>query len=245
MLSNAQSKYIRSLSMQKYRKQYKVFVAEGDKIAKEWLRVDKPIEMVVATRDWATENERLIQKHPEAGVHIVAPHELQKLSTLSTPNQVMLTIPMPHQPTTLPKCGWCIALSQMQDPGNMGTIIRIADWFGVEAVCSEDCVDYYNPKVVQAAMGGHLRVALHTADLSSFVQATTLPTYAATLGGTDVYKVPAQKDGILLIGNESKGLSEELMSLCDTAVTIPKSGGAESLNAGVSAGILIALLKGS
>lgn len=245
MLSNAQSKYIRSLSLQKYRKQYKVFIAEGDKIAREWLSSDQQINMIVATEDWLAENTALLQAHQEAEVATVTTEELQKVSTLQTPNKVLLVVPYPDAQRAEP-AGWCIALNQVQDPGNLGTIIRIADWFGIDSViCSPDCVDFYNPKVVQSAMGGHLRVKLMVKKLPEFMQQTSLPVYAATLGGTNVYDVGRQAEGVLLIGNESKGLPDELVELCDNTVTIPRSGGAESLNAGVSAGILIALLKGS
>lgn len=246
MLSNAQSKYIRSLSLQKYRKQYKVFIAEGDKIAREWLASGAQINMIVATEDWLAENTALLQPHTNAEVITVTQQELQKVSTLQTPNKVLLVVPYPEKQDVSLDTGWCIALERLQDPGNLGTIIRIADWFGVQnVVCSPDCADFYNPKVIQAAMGGHLRVGLHVKNLADFMEGAALPTYAATLGGEDVYGMGRQDKGILLIGNESKGLSDDLIALCDKSITIPRSGGAESLNAAVSTGILIALLKGS
>ena len=140
---------------------------------------------------------------------------------------------------------WCLALDDIQDPGNMGTIIRIADWFGWEQiVCSPGCVDIYNPKVVQAAMGGHLRVNIITEDLATYLPKVNKPVFAAALNGENIYDIPKQQEGVLIIGNESKGISDPIMQLANKKVTIPRLGGAESLNAGVSAGILCALLSG-
>jgi TrmH family RNA methyltransferase len=125
----------------------------------------------------------------------------------------------------------------------MGTIIRIADWFGIKhVIATPNSVDYYNAKVIQAAMGGHLRVQLHTADLSTFIASTSAPVYAAALDGESVYSVKDAKPGIIVIGNESKGISAEVMNKATQKLTIPRIGGAESLNAAVSAGILCALL---
>lgn len=245
MLSNAQSKYIRSLSQQKYRKQYTVFIAEGDKIAREWLSSDAGVQMIVATRAWLEKNKQLIDSHRSAEVCSVTEQELEKVSSLQTPNQVLLVVAAPDTPKSLPTKGWSIATQQIQDPGNMGTIIRIADWFGIEhVIASPDSVDFYNPKVVQAAMGGHLRVQLHTADLQQYLHSTALPVLAATIDGNSLYSIENPGEGIILIGNESKGLPVELLEHATHRVTIPKKGGAESLNAAVSAGILAAFFAG-
>ncbi len=245
MLSNAQNKYIRSLSQQKYRKQYTVFIAEGDKIACEWLSSDAGVQMIVATPAWLEKNYQLIGRHPSAEVCSVTEQELEKVSSLHTPNQVLLVVSMPDAPEHLPARGWSIATQQVQDPGNMGTIIRIADWFGIEhVIASPDSVDFYNPKVVQAAMGGHLRVQLHTADLQQYLYSTELPVLAATIDGDSIYAIENPGEGIILIGNESKGLPAELLQHATHRVTIPKKGGAESLNAAVSAGILAAFFAG-
>lgn len=245
MLSNAQSKYIRSLTQQKYRKQYNVFLAEGDKIAVEWLKADMPVKMVVATQDWVDTNTALIAKHSEAELCIVSQVELEKVSALQAAHKALLVVPIPELSTTLPSKGWCIALDNLQDPGNMGTIIRIADWFGIShVIASHNSVDFYNPKVVQAAMGGHLRVKLHRADLEHYIKNTDLPVFAAALDGNNVFELPKTLEGIILIGNESKGLSVELLNIAGHKITIPRKGGAESLNAAVSAGIITALLAG-
>lgn len=243
MLSKAQNKYIRALSQQKYRKEYGVFIAEGDKIAREWLESDQQVEMIVAVEGWHAANETLIKRHPHASVHIVDEHVLTSVSTLQTPNQALLVVRKPEQLAARIENGWCIALDNLQDPGNMGTIIRIADWFGIKhIICSPGCADVYNPKVIQAAMGGHLRVNIHTSELSSFFSNTDRPVIAATLGGQSIYEMPGMTEGIIVIGNESKGISQEIIDKANYRVTIPRKGGAESLNAGVSAGILCALL---
>ncbi len=242
MLSKAQSKYIRSLSHQKYRHENKVFVAEGTKIAEEWLRSDARIQKIVATQLWVDGNTALLGRHTEAELYVATEQELASVSLLATPNQVLLVVhtPMPAMPVI---AEWCLALDNIQDPGNMGTIIRIADWFGIKhIICGNGCVDVYNPKVVQAAMGGHLRVQLHETDLESFLAHTQLPVIAATLDGENIYTVTKPAAGVLVIGNESKGISEEILKYATNKVMIPRKGGAESLNAGVSAGILCALL---
>lgn len=242
MLSNAQSKYIRSLTQQKYRKQDKVFTVEGDKIAKEWLAADANVKMIVATDDWLAQHMSLVSKHNTAEVCTVVDYELAKVSNLQTPNQVLLVVSQPESSTPTYD-GWSICVERLQDPGNMGTIIRIADWFGVQqVVASTDSVDFYNPKVIQAAMGGHLRVALHTTNLTEYVHHARIDSYAAVLGGDSIFDVKPSSKGILLIGNESKGLSSELSQIAKRKVAIPGRGGAESLNAGVATGILTAVL---
>jgi TrmH family RNA methyltransferase len=244
MLSNTQSKYIRSLTQQKYRKQHNVFLAEGDKIAREWLISGNNIKIIAGTDDWLAANEQYITRH-KAEVITVTEAELERISALQTPNKALLVVEMPQQQTLADISSWCIALQQVQDPGNMGTIIRIADWFGIRhVVCSADCVDVYNPKVVQAAMGGHLRVNILSVDMQQFLNTTHLPVLAATLHGTSIYDMPRMDNGIILIGNESKGLPNDILAMATHRVTIPRLGGAESLNAGVSAGIITALLVG-
>lgn len=246
MFTKAQNKYIRSLTQQKYRKEYNVFVAEGVKIVNEWLNTDADIQMIVATADWAGANQALIDRHPAASLSIIDERELEALSSLKTANQVLLVAGRPeiYDGSGIEK-EWCIALDHISDPGNMGTIIRIADWFGIKhVVCSPQCVDVYNPKVIQSAMGSHLRVKIHSCELADFISGTDLPVLAATLNGDDVYRISAPDAGILLIGNESFGVSQNLLNMATTKVTIPSSGGAESLNAAVSTGILCALLVG-
>ena len=245
MLSNTQNKYIRSLSQQKFRKEYKVFIAEGNKVAKEWLHSDARVKMIVALPEWLTQNYELTKRHPEASLIAVTESELNAVSGLTTPNEVVLVIDMPEQGEVPVLNEWCLALDNIQDPGNMGTIIRIADWFGIKHIlCSHGCVDIYNPKVVQSAMGSHLRVKAHPVDLERHLSETGMPIIAATLNGENVHEMSKIEKGILVIGNESKGVSDDILKLVKHKVTIPGKGGAESLNAAVSTGILCALLIG-
>jgi TrmH family RNA methyltransferase len=181
--------------------------------------------------------------HPEAELIVVKNAELEAISSLHTPNQVLMVIPLPEKKEVPLVEDWYLFLDDIQDPGNMGTLIRIADWFGIpNVICTPGCVDFYNSKVVQSAMGGHLRVGLFESDPEEFLKAIQLPKLAATLGGQDVYKMNRLKAGVLIIGNESHGVSGKVLSLTTEQITIPRRGGAESLNAGVSAGILCALL---
>jgi TrmH family RNA methyltransferase len=243
MLSKAQNKHIRSLTQQKFRNEYRQFVAEGHKIGLEWLQSSWPLKTIVATENWIAMYRGDILRHPEAELIVASESEIESISSLKSPGQVLVVATIPEEPAIVDNVPWYIALDGIQDPGNMGTIIRIADWFGItDLVCSPGCVDVYNPKVVQSAMGGHLRVRIHHRDLVDFLPALNLPLYAAVLGGTDVYEVGRPESGVLVIGNESRGVSPEVVDLAAHRLTIPRKGGAESLNAGVSAGILCALM---
>lgn len=242
MLSKAQSKYIRSLSQQKYRNENKAFLVEGDKIVKEWLSAKAKINYLLGLESWIEENRALLS-YLDANVIIVEEHELKAVSALKTPNKVLAVATMPDVVNGNIADGWVLALEHIQDPGNMGTIMRIADWFGINnIVCSDNCVDIYNPKVVQAAMGAHLRVNTVYTNINNFIKETKLTTYAATLTGDNIKTIDATSNGVIIIGNESKGISDELIQLADKQITISKKGGAESLNAAVSAGIIVASL---
>ncbi len=245
MLSKAQIKYIRSLSLQKYRKEHNVFMVEGDKLAKEWLRSSQAITHIVATQSWLVENAALVGRHTEAATLVADESSLMQISSFKTPNHVLLVVQQTPAPAALPEAGWMIVLEQIQDPGNLGTIIRIADWFGIpNVVCSPDCAEAFSPKVIQAAMGGHLRVQMHTVELEVFLPMLSIIKLAAVLKGKSVYEQSPIAQAALLIGNESRGLSEKLIRLADEPITIPRRGGAESLNAAVSAGILCSHLMG-
>jgi TrmH family RNA methyltransferase len=247
MLSKAQSKHIRSLTQQKFRKEHHQFIAEGHKVALEYLNSTASIATIVATNDWVHENIKAISKHPGAQLMLAEQHEIDNISALQTPGPVLVVVSYPKETALMAQKHWYLALDDIQDPGNMGTLIRIADWFGVqEIVCSAGCVDIYNPKVIQAAMGSHLRVRVHTAILTDALPTLGVPIYAATLQGTNIYQIqPEPADaGVIVIGNESKGISQAVTNIATHQITIPRLGGAESLNAGVSAGIICALLIG-
>lgn len=243
MLTKAQIKYIKSVTQHKFRDEHKVYLAEGVKIVAEILQSPTNVELIVATADWCDNNVDLISLHPEATVVVVRNHQLEEVSCLSTPNQVLLLAHRPNQEDLELGLDKYLLLDNIQDPGNMGTMVRIADWFGISTIfCSDQCADVYQPKVIQSAMGSHLRVRVIKTELSNLIPKLQVPLYAAVLNGGSIYDLTPAKSGAILIGNESQGIQDTLLKMTAQHVTIPRLGGAESLNAGVSAGILCAYL---
>ena len=236
MLSKAQIKYIQSLQHKKYRQKSGQFIAEGDKIVPELLAEGVPVQEVYATASWITTHQHLLNK---VAVTEVEEGALKQLSALTTPNQALALLNIPEPVPGIYKGTVSIALETIQDPGNLGTIIRIADWFGIkQVICSPDCVDAYNPKTIQATMGSIARVRIIESDIVSLLSAAGVPSYAATLHGTNIVAFTKLTEGIILIGNESRGLSEAVVNASTHRITIPRLGGAESLNAGIAAGII-------
>jgi RNA methyltransferase, TrmH family len=234
MLSKAQIKYIQSLQHKKYRQKSGHFIAEGDKIVPELLSEGVPVEEVYATEAWISTHEHLLKQVKVTPVDAAV---LKQISALTTPNQAMALLNIPSAPSITLRGTVSIALETIQDPGNLGTIIRIADWFGIkQVICSPDCVDAYNPKTVQATMGSIARVSVIESDIIPLLK--EVPSYAATLHGTIITEFGKIAEGIILIGNESRGLSEEVINNATHRITIPRLGGAESLNAGIATGII-------
>lgn len=245
MLSKAKIKYLQSLQQKKHRLKEHVFLVEGEKIVDEVLRQKLfKVHSIYATEPWINKNELTLTPY-KACLTSTSPNELKKVSSLKTPNSVVVVLEMPNYTSLVDKIQTSLnlVLENIQDPGNMGTVIRIADWFGIPYIfCSKGCVDIYNPKVIQASMGGFLRVQVHYVDLDIlFQEHAKLPIYGAVLGGHNVFKQTLNKPSFLLIGNEGKGLTESIQKQITHRITIPKMGGAESLNAGVATGILCAL----
>jgi TrmH family RNA methyltransferase len=241
MISRAQIKYVNSLKLSKFREKQKVFIAEGPKLVNEFLESQLEIEMIFAIPDWLQENQTLIAKVKSLEI---SPVELGKISSLKTPNQVLAVVRIPdhHLDTEKLKHGLTIALYDIRDPGNMGTIIRSAEWFGIEHIlCSRECVDIYNPKVVQASMGSIARVKVFYQDLADFFSDhEDLQVYGASMDGKSIYEETLSEDSILLIGSESHGIPEKLHPFIDKSISIPPVGGfPESLNAGVAASIIL------
>ncbi|MGE5106983.1 MAG: TrmH family RNA methyltransferase [Sphingobacteriales bacterium] len=247
MLSKTQVKYIQSLSHKKFRDEEGVFIAEGPKIVAEILK-EKPsaVRYIYAVKNWHETNENLVKNIGTESLNEVSEKELEKISSLNTPNQVFAIIKkLPAKQNIDCKIQLVIALDEIQDPGNLGTIIRIADWFGIKhIICSKDCADVYNSKVVQSTMGSIIRVNVMYTDLEDFLNKQKgIEIMAAALEGIPVQKIKEGKNGVLLIGNESKGISKELLSFASTKITIPQIGKAESLNAAVATGIILSHLK--
>jgi TrmH family RNA methyltransferase len=196
-----------------------------------------PLKAVYALDSWES---------PDASIEVtrIEAFELEKMSMLQTPNQVLAVAMMPQQVKALDLVDQLtLVLDGIQDPGNMGTIIRTADWFGIrQIVASEDTVDVYNPKVIGATMGSFMRVSVTYKNLAEWMPTVKLPVYGALLEGENIFTTNAVKEGLLVIGSEGKGIRENILDLITHPVTIPKIGGAESLNAGIAAGIIVAQL---
>ncbi len=238
MLSKNEIKYIQSLCQKKFRQEEGVFIAEGTKLATELLKSDFTIRKIYALADWKPTNN--LQLAPIK----VTEAELAKISSLQTPNQVLMVVEEKKQlMLSLPENGVTIMLDGIQDPGNLGTIIRIADWFGIEKIIAgEHTADLYNPKVIQSTMGSFIRVKVVYRALEELLSTSKLPVYGALLKGLPIQQSTTIQNGILLIGNESKGISENLLEWVTNPVTIPRVGGAESLNAAVATGIILSHL---
>jgi TrmH family RNA methyltransferase len=200
------------------------------------------VQDIYCTAGWISTHRSLLDRTPAVRVTEVTESDLKQLSALTTPNQALALLDIPGSAEADPaslKGTVSLALETIQDPGNLGTIIRIADWFGIrQIICSPDCVDAYNPKTIQATMGSIARVRVLESDILALLQQAGVPSYAATLHGTDITEFSKLKEGIILIGNESRGLSDAVIAASTYKITIPRLGGAESLNAGVAAGII-------
>ena len=245
-ISKNQIKYLRSLKQKKFRQMYNNFIAEGTKIAKELLaQTAFPIEGIFALENWLIENEPLLTKCKSV-VHVVSEKELGQISNLKTPQQVLIVAKQPVLEFATPKLQQSLSLylDGIQDPGNMGTILRIADWFGIPNILlSDDCVEVYNPKVVQASMGAFLRVQTGVFDLKKLQFSADFPLLGAMMTGKNCFEIGTIQQGILVIGNEGKGIRAATQELLTQQITIPSNGGAESLNAAVATGILCACLR--
>jgi len=245
MLSKTNIKYIQSLHHKKLREEAGCFIAEGPKVVKEFLSEGSfACEMICGLERWCLTNSLLTATAPEGKIYVVDESELARISLLQTPNQVVAVFR--NKPTLEVKPGnkITILLDDIRDPGNMGTIIRIADWFNIQnVVCSLSCVDCYNPKVVQASMGSLARVnILYTSPIEFISDHKEVALYAATLDGDPVSSFQKIKEGLLLIGNESSGIQSGLLEIALHKITIPKYGKADSLNAAVAAGIILSHL---
>ncbi|HFA49909.1 MAG TPA: RNA methyltransferase [Bacteroidetes bacterium] len=248
MLSTKKLKYLKSLHQRKFRQKYANFIAEGAKTASEILS-DKNVEIegIFALKEWLTENAANI-KLPGEKVFEISESELKKISLLRTPNKVLLVLKQKKQGTPAAlSSGISLYLDEIRDPGNMGTILRNADWFGVKWVyCSPQCVEVYNPKAVQASMGAFLRVKTQIETLDNIKKAAPgLPIYGAALDGKSIYEIEIPKAALVVIGNESFGISKETAKKLTHLIKIPRhaDGRAESLNAAVATGIVLAAFR--
>ncbi len=234
MISINQKKFVNSLKQKKFRAERGLFIVEGVKMIEELIQSDYNISELYATSNWIISNTGVVCSE-------VSEKELKSISSLKNPNEVLAVVQQ-KEPILLDVSNQLnISLDKVQDPGNFGTIIRTADWFGVHnIICSDDSVDVYNPKVLQATMGSFFRMNIVYTNLIQFFKDNSeLTLYGAVLDGENVYQKELNSKGsVLLMGNESKGISEELKSFIDEKILIPNFGKAESLNIATATAIL-------
>lgn len=217
-------------------------MAEGPKLVLELIDGQSfECEAVFALPEWMQANLGHFHDIPAKRLHQVQHHELDRIAAYASPNQVVAIFRKKPETTPPPCQGLCLLLDDIRDPGNLGTIIRSADWFGVnQIICSEQTVDMYNPKVVQSTMASLGRVNLYYTDLIQWIkQNPACQVFAATLDGTELKDISQSKPMALIIGNESAGVSEALIHAAQGKVTIPRFGMAESLNAATAAAVLL------
>lgn len=240
-ISKSQLKIITSLSQKKYRQKHQLFIAEGLKVVNELLNSSFKIDTLFATDDFQTDIslDKIIR---------ISDKDLQKISTLKSPNKVLGLFVIPDE-KPLQKNGLTIVLDTINDPGNLGTIIRLCDWFGVsQLLCSAETVDCYNQKVVQASMGSLTRISIKYIDIEVYLKETNLPTFIADMDGENVYKTALPKEAILIMGNEANGVSDKIKTLIKNKISIPRFGEnqeTESLNVATATAILLSEFKRS
>lgn len=241
MLKKNEIKDIQSLRHKKFRDEAASFVAEGPKIVLELLQlIPQQCKKVYAIEGWAKQNQSLLNA---VSHEIITEQELERISQLQTPNEVVSVWQQFKSNEPEPANTFCLYLDGIQDPGNFGTIIRIADWFGLkEVICGEGCADLYNAKVVQSTMASIARVNVFYDEGLNWLKKQKHPIYAAVLGGQSIYEENKTNEGILIIGNESRGIQAAVLSMATEKITIPRRGEAESLNAGVATGIILSHL---
>jgi TrmH family RNA methyltransferase len=233
LVSKSQIKLITSLHKKKFRNKEGLFIAEGPKVISELIDAGLEIHSHFST---------LIPENPYKIFFHITEGELKKISTLKTANTAVAIFKIPEQNASSSE-GLILVMDAIQDPGNLGTIIRLSDWFGVaQLVCSLDTVDCYNSKVVQATMGSIARVNIKYCDLSEYLINASLPIYGGVLNGENIYTSETPKKAILVLGNEGNGISDQIMALISNKITIPQFGASqktESLNVATATAILL------
>ncbi|GAA4315407.1 RNA methyltransferase [Pontixanthobacter gangjinensis] len=235
MLSKSQIKLIKSLTQKKFRNKHELFTVEGIKGVMEFINSDFELVSLFTTgKTFGLPKDKL---------NLIEEKELKKISSLKTPQEVLAVFKIPSPAAFKPE-GLILALDGVRDPGNLGTIIRLCDWFGIEnLICSGDTVDCYNPKVVQASMGSLTRVKINYLDLAEFLgQQKDLPVYGTLLEGDNIYTSALPNSAVIVMGNEANGISEEIISLLKNKVTIPQFGKVqttESLNVATATSIVL------
>ena len=239
MVSKNQIKLITSLQQKKYRKQEQLFFVEGVKGVQELLDSNFELHELFTTKsDFVSIDTRK--------VHTITEAELKKISALTTPNTCLAVFKIPKA-VAYEQNGLILALDDVRDPGNLGTIIRLCDWFGIKTLfCSEESVDVYNPKVVQATMGSISRVNVVYGNLEQFILEAKLPVFGTFMDGSTIYKEKLPTEGIIVMGNEANGISKPIENLVSKRITIPRFGdlqATESLNVATATAIILSEFK--
>lgn len=240
-LSKKQAGYIRQLAQKKHRLHENAFVLEGRKNITSLLVSAYRIQFVAGTASFFLENEHLFSNLANAvPLFETTPKILSSLGSFVHNQDALAVVDIPPETTpVLPRSGMVLALEDIRDPGNLGTILRIADWYGLSTIlCSHTTVELYNPKVLHASMGSFVRVQVHYVDLPLYLTQAHVPIVGATLDGTDVHHFAFPPSGILVIGNESKGIQSAIQQTLTATVSIPGSGNTDSLNAAVATAVL-------
>lgn len=239
MVSKNQIKLISSLQQKKYRIVHQLFFAEGIKVIQELLESNFELEHLYTTQN-DFEGVLFAKKT------LVHETDLKKISALATPNTCLAVFRIPAE-KKIKESGLILALDSIRDPGNLGTILRLCDWFGVgQLLCSKKTVDIYNPKVVQATMGSIARVNVNYVDLKAFISETELPVFGTFMDGTNIYKTTLPREGVIVMGNEANGISEELEEVIKNRLSIPRFGDVqktESLNVAAATAIVLSEFK--
>ncbi len=245
-MTQSEIKFVKSLSLQKYRKEHKAYLIHGNKIVKEWIAANADFLYLIANEDWVKAQGNDLSSFVQEKLRIVPDHVLAKLSQQDTPAPVMAVIKMP--PAREPHFDtqdWTIVLDRIQDPGNLGTIIRTADWFGIQEVwLTPHSVELYNPKVIQATMGSFLRVKTAEITLEDLFQNAKKKIWLTAMQGVSVFDTAftAEEAGYIVLGNESQGVDVSFLEKTKNLLTIPKKGGAESLNVAIANAVICAQL---
>jgi len=246
MFSKQQQKYVQSLQIKKYRQEHQRFLVEGTKSVQELLKSDLETELLLCTPKFFLENEKILKK---ISVEQISQSELEKLGTLQSNDASLAVVKMrENTPFIAESNEFALVLDDIRDPGNLGTILRIADWYGIKKIiCSETTVDFYNPKVVSASMGSFSRILVYYSEISEYFEniakTSKVEIIGTFLNSENVHRFDFPSSGYIVLGNESNGIGAKVEKLINKKITIPRFGEAESLNVGIAAAVVLDNLR--
>ena len=236
MISKNQIKFVKSLQKKKFRLLSQCFVVESSKNVSEFLYSNYTIHEIYATKSWLDKNNL----PGNFSINQLNRRELERISTLKTAPDVLAVVKIPKKEKKIDFTGINIVLDDIKDPGNLGTIIRTCDWFGVKNIyCSEETVDTYNSKVIQSSMGSIARVNIIYTDIKQMIKNINVKVYASVINGKDLSEIKVDENSLIIFGNESRGISKEIKNIASERITINKTGEAESLNVASAAAIIL------